>query len=120
MKLADKWKPHPQSYLSVCVDGFPNWFFSLGPNSGVGSGSLLVLMEYQVQYAVRTALKMQREGLKTIEVKKEAVDDYDEYLEASSEPFSVIYFENNRPFSELLSDCKSYDSSARQSHSTLF
>ena len=83
VKLAEKWAPHPRSYLSVCVDGFPNWFFSVGPNSGVGSGSLLALIEYQVQYAVRAALKMQREGLKTIEVKKAAVDDYDEYLEVN-------------------------------------
>ncbi|GJE84376.1 NAD(P)/FAD-dependent oxidoreductase [Phanerochaete sordida] len=81
VRLADKWAPHPRSYLSICVDDFPNWFFSLGPNAGVGSGSLLALMEYQVDYAVHAARKMQREGLKTIEIKKEAVDDYDEYIE---------------------------------------
>ena len=83
--LADKWTPHPRSYLSTCVDDFPNWFFSLGPNAGVGSGSLLALMEYQVDYAVHAARKMQREGLKTIEIKKEAVDDYDEYIEVDSQ-----------------------------------
>ncbi|KAI0688653.1 FAD/NAD-binding domain-containing protein [Cytidiella melzeri] len=81
VSLADKWSPHPQTYLSVCVDGFPNWFFSLGPNSGVGSGSLLAVIEYQVQYAVSVALKMQRERLKSVEVKREAVEDYDEYIE---------------------------------------
>lgn len=79
--IAEKWSPHPVSYLSVCVDDFPNWFFSLGPNSAVGSGSLLALIEYQVDYAVRAAKKMLREGLKTIEIKKEAVEDYDEYIE---------------------------------------
>lgn len=81
VSLASKWKPHPRSYLSICVDDFPNWFYSLGPNSAVGSGSLLALIEYQVEYAVKVALKMQREGLKSIEVKREAVEDYDEYIE---------------------------------------
>ncbi|KAI0344764.1 FAD/NAD-binding domain-containing protein [Trametopsis cervina] len=79
--IRDKWAPHPRTYLSVCVDGFPNWFFSLGPNSNVGSGSLLALMEYQVDYAVAATLKLQRERLKSIEVKEEAVADYDEYIE---------------------------------------
>ncbi|KAH9830110.1 FAD/NAD-binding domain-containing protein [Rhodofomes roseus] len=79
--IQDKWAPHPSTYLAVCTDGFPNWFMSLGPNSGVGSGSLLALIERQVDYAVAAARKMQRERLKSVEVKKEAVADFDEYLE---------------------------------------
>ncbi|CAL1693778.1 unnamed protein product [Somion occarium] len=79
--LNDKWSPHPITYLSVCVDEFPNWFFSLGPNAGVGSGSLLAVIEKQVEYAVEVTKKLQRERLKTIEVKAEAVQDYDEYIE---------------------------------------
>lgn len=83
LALNDKWAPHPVSYLSVAVDGFPNMFMSLGPNSGVGSGSLLALMEYQVGYAVQATAKLQRERLKSIEVKPEAVHDFDRYLEVS-------------------------------------
>ncbi|GBE88396.1 Putative sterigmatocystin biosynthesis monooxygenase [Sparassis crispa] len=79
--IRDKWSPHPVTYLTLCVDGFPNWFFSLGPNSGVGSGSLLVLIERQVEYAVEVVKKLQREWLKSIEVKREALEDFDEYLE---------------------------------------
>ena len=79
--IQGKWAPHPETYLAVCTDGFPNWFMALGPNSGVGSGSLLVLIERQVDYAVEAARKMQRERLKSIEVKREAVEDFDEYLE---------------------------------------
>lgn len=88
--LNTKWFPHPRTYLSVCVDEFPNFFLALGPNSGVGSGSLLVLIEKQVEYAVRTVKKMQRERLKSVVVKREAVDDYDEYIEVS-EPILGIY-----------------------------
>ena len=79
--IRDRWSPHPETYLSVCVDGFPNLFFSLGPNSGVGSGSLLALIEQQVEYAVQAGMKMQRERLKSIEVKTEAVRDYDRYIQ---------------------------------------
>lgn len=79
--INDRWQPHPVSYLSVAVDGFPNLFMAFGPNSGVGSGSLLALLEYQVMYAVQATAKLQRERLKSIEVKPEAVRDFDQYLE---------------------------------------
>ncbi|KAJ7040263.1 hypothetical protein C8F04DRAFT_1254024 [Mycena alexandri] len=81
VKLSDKYKPHPKLYLSVALDGFPNWFQSLGPNSAVGSGSLLIVIERQVDYAVQATLKLQREHLKSMEVKPEAVEDWDVYIE---------------------------------------
>ncbi|THH13677.1 hypothetical protein EW146_g6564 [Bondarzewia mesenterica] len=80
--LRERWDPHAVTYLSVAVDGFPNMFFSLGPNSAVNSGSLLILMERQVDYAVAATLKLQKERLKSIEVKAEAVADFDEYMKA--------------------------------------
>ncbi|KAJ7150403.1 FAD/NAD-binding domain-containing protein [Mycena filopes] len=81
VKLSDKYKPHPKVYLSVALDGFPNLFMAMGPNSAVGSGSLLIVIERQVDYAVKAALKLQREHLKSMEVKPEAVVDWDVYLE---------------------------------------
>ncbi|OCH86448.1 FAD/NAD-binding domain-containing protein [Obba rivulosa] len=81
VKLQDRWSPHPETYLSVTVDGFPNWFFSLGPNGVLGAGLLLPVMERQVGYAVQIAQKLQRERLKSIEVTPAAVRDFDEYLE---------------------------------------
>ncbi|KAK7063928.1 hypothetical protein R3P38DRAFT_2821268 [Favolaschia claudopus] len=81
VQLSEKYKPHPKTYLSVAVDGFPNWFQSLGPNAAVGSGSLLIVIERQVDYAVEATLKLQREHLKSMEVKTEAVEDWDAYLE---------------------------------------
>lgn len=81
--LESKYTPHPRTYLSVAVDGFPNWFQGLGPNSGVGAGSLLVVAERQVDYAVAATLKLQRERLKSIEAKPEAVADFDEYIDVS-------------------------------------
>ena len=81
VNLNEKWNPHPVHYLSVCVEGFPNMFMSLGPNSGVGSGSLLALIEFEVLYACQAVAKMQRERLKSIEIKPEAQRDFDQYLE---------------------------------------
>lgn len=73
--------PHPRTYLAVAADGFPNMFQALGPNSAVGAGSLLLVMERQVDYAVAATLKLQRERLKSIEVKREAVDEFEKYID---------------------------------------
>ena len=80
--LRQRWTPHASAYISVAVDGFPNMFMATGPNSFVNSGSLLVIIERQVDYVVAATLKLQRERLKSIEVKAEAVADYEEYTKA--------------------------------------
>lgn len=79
--LADKYTPYPRTYLGVAVDGFPNFFHVFGPNSAVGAGSLLLVIERQAEYVVQAVLKIQRERLKSMEVKAEAIDDFDQYLE---------------------------------------
>ncbi|KAK7686488.1 hypothetical protein QCA50_010085 [Cerrena zonata] len=79
--LSAKWNPHPRTYLSVCVDEFPNFFLAEGPGSGVeGAGAGLVgVVEGQVGYAVEVVGKMGRERLGSVVVKKEAVRAFDEY-----------------------------------------
>ncbi|KAI0940653.1 hypothetical protein AcW1_003794 [Taiwanofungus camphoratus] len=81
VSIQEKWSPYPQTYLTVCTDGFPNWFMAYGPNAASGVGSLLPTFQRQVEYAVEAAKKLQRERLKSIEVKSGAVKDFDEYLE---------------------------------------
>lgn len=56
-------------------------FQSIGPNSFIGAGNILLIMERQVDYAVAATLKLQRERLKSIEVKREAVDEFDKYID---------------------------------------
>ena len=90
--LQERFTPHPETYLTICTDGFPNWFMSLGPNSGIGSGSLLVMIEREVDYAVAVTRKMQRERLKSVEVTPGALRDFDEYLEVSRGPY--LWFSN--------------------------
>ncbi|KAG6883310.1 hypothetical protein C0993_006878, partial [Termitomyces sp. T159_Od127] len=65
--LSDKNDPYPRTYLAIATEGFPNWFQTLGPNAAVGAGSLLVIVEKQVDYVVAATLKLQRERLKSIE-----------------------------------------------------
>ncbi|KAF8203877.1 FAD/NAD-binding domain-containing protein [Pholiota molesta] len=80
--LEEHHTPHPRTYLSVAVDGFPNMFQALGPNAGVGAGNLLLIMERQVDYAVAATLKIQREHIKSMDAKPAAVDDFEQWIES--------------------------------------
>ena len=65
----------------MAVDGFPNMFMSLGPNSVIGAGILLGIIEAAVGYAVQATAKLQRERLKSMEPKVRAVRDFERYIE---------------------------------------
>lgn len=74
--------PYPRTYLTIANRGFPNWFEALGPNAGLAEGNLLITSEKEIEFAIKATKKLQKERLKSIEVKQEAVDDFDEYLAA--------------------------------------
>ncbi|KAL2282866.1 hypothetical protein FJTKL_10252 [Diaporthe vaccinii] len=78
--LAQRWSPHPESYLSVMVDGFPNYLMMFGPNSAIGFGSLTKILESECDYCVKILRKMQKEDYATIEPKAERVRDFQQYV----------------------------------------
>ncbi|KZV71680.1 FAD/NAD-P-binding domain-containing protein [Peniophora sp. CONT] len=92
MKLTDRWASHAEAYLSMAVDGFPNLWFGFGPNSALNSGSNVLSIEKQVDYAVAAVAKMQRERLRTIEVKPEALREFNEYAQEYFK--KTVYFDN--------------------------
>ena len=78
--LKGKFDPYPQTYLTIAVDHFPNFFMMLGPNTGIGAGSLTVLLEAQGDYVVKCIRKLQKEDYVTMIPKAQAVRDFSEYV----------------------------------------
>jgi len=84
--LSERWAATagpPEAYLSLAVDGFPNLFVCGGPHSAVTSGSLVTVAEHVVGYIVEAVRKMQRERLRSMEVRREAVKDWNAYMQVS-------------------------------------
>ncbi|KAJ5222853.1 uncharacterized protein N7469_009093 [Penicillium citrinum] len=75
-ELADDWKNEPRSYMGVTVPGYPNYYMLLGPNSPIGNGPVLIGIEAQADYICKHIKKIQQQGVKSIEVTKDAVDDF--------------------------------------------
>ncbi len=64
-KLSDLWHTRPRAFLGIATPGFPNFFMLLGPNTGLGHNSVLVMIEAQVQYIV-SCLKLLRRRRKRV------------------------------------------------------
>ena len=79
VSVQERFKPHPETYLGMAVNGFPNFFMMLGPNSGVGSGSLTILIETQGDYIIKCIRKLQKENYLSMTVKAERVRDFSDY-----------------------------------------
>ncbi len=67
--LSAAWQAEIASYYGICVSGFPNFFMLLGPNTGLGHNSVVIMIEAQVTYIMSCLRFMRRKRLKTIDVK---------------------------------------------------
>ncbi|GES63084.1 flavin-binding monooxygenase [Aspergillus terreus] len=81
VSLADRWKQTPETYLSLAVDGFPNYFISLGPNSALGEGNLLLLIEKEQDYFTKCVEKMQRDNIRAMSVRKDSVERFTQHCD---------------------------------------
>lgn len=79
--LKDRWTPYPESYLSVAVDGFPNYFMMFGPNSAIGFGSLTKILEAETDYVCKIIRKMQKEDYASVEPLPQRVKNYSDYCQ---------------------------------------
>ncbi len=51
--LRETWKNGIAAHRTMMAPGFPNFFMLLGPNSGLGHNSVILMIEAQVNYALR-------------------------------------------------------------------
>ncbi|MFJ3925532.1 flavin-containing monooxygenase [Streptomyces sp. NPDC090022] len=48
--LAEAWKDGMQSLRGATAAGFPNWMTIIGPNTGLGNSSMILMIESQLNY----------------------------------------------------------------------
>ena len=68
--LAARWMQGAATHLGLVTHGFPNLFTLLGPNTGLGSNSIVFMIEAQVNYVVQAVQHLARCG-GTLEVRAE-------------------------------------------------
>jgi cation diffusion facilitator CzcD-associated flavoprotein CzcO len=74
--LWDCWQGSPKAHLGIGVAGFPNMFLLLGPNTGLGHNSALLMIEAQIAYLRQALRHLRQQGLGTLEPTAEAQARY--------------------------------------------
>jgi cyclohexanone monooxygenase len=67
--LREVWRDGAYAYLGMTVPGFPNFFMLYGPNTNVGSNSVLFILEAQARYVVKALKRLRRRDTSYIAVR---------------------------------------------------
>jgi cation diffusion facilitator CzcD-associated flavoprotein CzcO len=81
-RLAEDWAHGAEAYLGLTVAGYPNLFFLMGPNTGLGHNSMVYMIESQIRYVMDAIHLMERKGARAMEVRAPAQAAFNAELQA--------------------------------------
>ncbi len=70
-----------EAFKGITVPNFPNFLLLLGPNTGLGHNSVVIMIEAQVRYAVDLLRRMRAAGIRAAAPKPEALARYQKELD---------------------------------------
>lgn len=75
--LSGAWQNGLQAHLGTAMAGFPNLFFLLGPHTGLGHNSVVLMIEAQVDHVVRVLKDMREQGQTAVAPRPEAQAEFE-------------------------------------------
>lgn len=87
LTLEHAWRDGAQAYLGVTTAGFPNLFQLYGPNTN--KGSILFMIECQAAYIVRQLARLDEQQLDWLDVRAQAMADYNEGIQRDANAVRV-------------------------------
>ncbi|NRQ50519.1 flavin-containing monooxygenase [Aeromicrobium stalagmiti] len=79
-KLATQWTDGAHAYLGMYVPGFPNLFVTYGPNTNLGGGSIIYMLEAQARHMRQAVDRLEAGSYRSVAVTEEAEQAYDREL----------------------------------------
>ncbi|MET7764847.1 NAD(P)/FAD-dependent oxidoreductase [Streptomyces sp. NPDC005393] len=80
--LAEEWKGGMEALRGTSAAGFPNFMTIIGPNTGLGNSSMILIIEAQLNYMADYLRQLDTLGGKVaMDAKPSAVRDYNERIE---------------------------------------
>lgn len=80
--LQDAWRAGAEAHLGITVAGFPNAFMLYGPNTNLGVGSIIAMIEAQVGYVIDALRTLDMTGARALDVRPEVQAASGEALQA--------------------------------------
>jgi len=81
-KLADVWSKGAFAYKGITVPGFPNLFLMYGPNTNLGCGSIIYMLESQARYIGQAVRHLAERPRAALDVKADVAAEFDDALQA--------------------------------------
>ena len=79
LRIEEAWRDGALAYHGITTSGFPNLFMLYGPNTN--NGSILTMIEYQVDYVLRQIERIAGEDLAWIDVRPEVMNAWNEEIQ---------------------------------------
>lgn len=80
-KLQDAWADGMEAYLGMTVSGFPNLFFLLGPNTGLGHNSVVFMIESQLNHVIQCLKPIVSGEVDLFDVRRSVQDEFNEKVQ---------------------------------------
>jgi len=77
--ITDAWHDGAEAHLGITTAGFPNLFMLYGPNTN--NGSILTMIEYQVEHVLSHLRRMDDDGIRWVDVKADAMRAYNDEIQ---------------------------------------
>ena len=82
--LRERWKTGAEAYLGISVADFPNFFMLYGPNTNLGVGTIIYMLERQQRYVVKCIEALRDRGLRSLDVRADVQRDFNAELDRRS------------------------------------
>jgi cation diffusion facilitator CzcD-associated flavoprotein CzcO len=83
--LHEAWREGAEAYRGIVVSGFPNFFMLYGPNTNLGSNSIIYMLEGQIAYVERALAALRRRDLRWLDVRPAVQDEFNRWVRSRSE-----------------------------------
>lgn len=78
-KLSEQWRSLATAYKGICISGFPNLLYMMGPNTGLGHNSIIHIIESQCKFIQKYVKQLSKR--KTLDVKALVQEKYNSWLQ---------------------------------------
>jgi cation diffusion facilitator CzcD-associated flavoprotein CzcO len=76
IELSARWRDRPRAFFGITVSGFPNLFLLLGPNTGLGHNSVVLMIEAQVRYVISCLKMLLRRGKRALDLQGGRLEEF--------------------------------------------
>jgi cation diffusion facilitator CzcD-associated flavoprotein CzcO len=80
--LSERMQAGIQAYLGATVEGLPNYFKLIGPNTGLGHNSMVYMIECQLHYVMDALRVMDEQGIAEFEVRPDVMASYNAQIQS--------------------------------------